>query len=159
MLQRISVTILLAWLAIFASEPTRAEFKLLNPHSQTRVERIEKFVAADAFKEGNRISGRELTVIGWNFREHFLGVVEENVPEATLIGWTLLYTAGGTALLGALGGEQRAPLSFLGHCYRLMEMGENGPSHVDWQSNFAYLRSPIDHRLWAEHELRVKVST
>lgn len=151
MLQRISVTILLAWLAIFASEPTRAEFKLLNPHSQTRVERIEKFVAADAFKEGNRIGGRELTAIGWNFREHFLGVVEENVSEATLIGWTLLYTAGDTALLGALGGEQRAPLSFLGHCYRLMEMGENGPSHVDWQSNFAYLRSPIDHRLWAIH--------
>jgi hypothetical protein len=151
MLQRISVTILLAWLAIFASEPTGAEFKLLNAHSQTRVERIEKFVAADAFKEGNRIGGRELTAIGWNFRVHFLGVVEQNVPETNLIGWTLLYAAGDTSLIGALGGEQRAPLSFLGHSYRLMELGENGPSHVDWRSNFAYLRSSIDHRLWAIH--------
>jgi hypothetical protein len=32
-----------------------------------------------------------------------------------------------------------------------MDLAENGPSHVDWQSNFAYLRSPIDHRLWAIH--------
>jgi hypothetical protein len=32
-----------------------------------------------------------------------------------------------------------------------MEMGEQGPSHVDWRSNFAYVRAPIDRRLWAVH--------
>jgi hypothetical protein len=151
MFQRISATIWLAWLVIFAAVPTGAEFKLLSPHSQTRVERIEKFVAADAFKEGNRICGRELTAIGWNFREHFLGVVERNVPETTLNGWTLLHSAGDASLISALGGEQKAPLSFLGYIYRLMELGESGPSHVDWRSNFAYVRSPIDQKLWAIH--------
>jgi hypothetical protein len=151
MFQRISVIFLLAWVAISASEATGAEFKRLNPHSQTRVERIEKFVAADVFVEGKRIGGRQLTAIGLNFKEHFLGVVEQDVPEATLIGWTLLYTSEDKSLIGELGGEQKAPLSFLGHCYRLMDLAQNGPSHVDWQSNFAYLRSPIDHRLWAIH--------
>lgn len=150
MLQRISVTIWLAWLVIFAVMPTRAEFKLLSPHSQTKLERIEKFVAADVFKEGNMIGGRELTAIGRNFSEHFLGVVEPNVPETTLKGWTLLHYADDVSLIGALGGEQKASLS-LGHIYHLMEMGENGPSHVNWQSNFAYVRSPIDQRLWAIH--------
>jgi hypothetical protein len=151
MLQLTSAFIWLAWLVICGTAPTGAEFKLLNPHSQTKVGRIEKFVAADAFKEGNRIGGYTLTAIGWNFRDHFLAVVEQNVPEATLKGWTLLYTAEDTSIIEALGGEQKAPLSFLGYVYRLMEMGENGPSHVDWRSNFAYVRSPIDHRLWAIH--------
>jgi hypothetical protein len=32
-----------------------------------------------------------------------------------------------------------------------MEMGEEGPGHTDWRSNFAYVRSPIDGRLWAVH--------
>ena len=150
-LQLLSSSIWLAWLVIFVPVPTRAGFKLLQPHSQTKVERIDKFVAADAFKEGNRIGGRTLNAIGLNFREHFLGVVEQNVPEATLKGWTLLYDADDTSLIDALGGERNAAALFLGHIYSLMEMGENGPSHVDWRSNFAYVRSPIDHRLWAVH--------
>jgi len=150
MLQKISAAIWLAWLVIFAVEPTRAELKLLSPHSLTKLERIEKFVAADVFKEGNMIGSRELTAIGWNFIEYFLGVVEPHVPETALKGWTLLHYAGDVSLISALGGEQKASLS-LGHIYRLMEMGENGPSHVDWQSNFAYVRSPVDQRMWAIH--------
>jgi len=150
MLQQKSAAIWLAGLVIFTVQPTKAQFKLLSPHSQTKVERIEKFVCADAFKEGNKIGGRELTAVGWFFTQHFLGVVEENVPEADLKAWTLLYDAEDVSLIRALGGEQKATLS-LGQIYRLMAMGENGPSHVDWQSNFAYVRSPIDQKLWAIH--------
>ena len=149
MLQRVSATFL-AWLVIFAVKPTRAEFKLLSPHSQTKLERIEKFAAADVFKEGNMIGSRELTAIGWYFREHFLGLVQTNVPATALKGWTLLHYADDVSIISAMGGEQKASLS-LAHIYHLMEMGENGPSHVDWQSNFAYVRSPIDQRLWAIH--------
>ena len=32
-----------------------------------------------------------------------------------------------------------------------MEMGDNGPSDTDGRGNFAYVRSPIDGRLWAVH--------
>jgi len=32
-----------------------------------------------------------------------------------------------------------------------MELGNKGPSHLDWRSNFAYMRSPVDGRMWAVH--------
>ena len=149
--QLASAFVWLTWLVTFVTVPARAAFKLLNLHSQMKVERIEKFVAADSFREGNRIGGHTLTAVGWYFKDHFLAVVEENIPETTLQGWTLLHAAGDTSIIEALGGETKAPLSSLGHVYRLMEMSRNGPSHVDWRSNFAYLRSPVDRRLWAIH--------
>lgn len=131
--------------------PPRGEFKLLNPYSRTTATPIEEFVSADAFREGNRIGGYTLTAIGMNFSDHFLAIVERNVPEVTLKGWTLLHTAGDTSIIESLGGEKNAPLSFLAYVYHLMETGEDGPCHVNWQSNFAYLRSPINRRLWAIH--------
>jgi hypothetical protein len=58
---------------------------------------------------------------------------------------------GDKSLVKNLGGEQEAALSFLAYIHRLMEMGEAGPGHTDWRSNIAYVRSPIDKRLWAVH--------
>jgi hypothetical protein len=130
---------------------TGREFKLLDPHSETKVERVEKFVAAEVFKAGSRIGGRTLGAVGWNFAEHFLGTVEENVPEASLKGWTLLYTASDKSLIEALGGEEITSVPFLAYVHRVMDAGDRGPSHLDWRSNFAYVRSPIDRRLWAVH--------
>jgi hypothetical protein len=127
------------------------EFKLLDLHSETRVEGIQKFVAADAFKVGNKIGGRTLSAVGWGFAEHFLGVVEEDAPAATLKGWNLLYTAGDKSLIEVLAGEDKAAVLFLAYIYSVMAMGESGPCHLDWRSNFAYVRSPIDRRLWAVH--------
>jgi len=130
---------------------TGREFKLLDPHSETKVEGAERFVAAEAFKVGNRIGSRTLSAVGLNFAQHFLGIVEENVLETSLKGWTLLYTAGDKSFIDLLGGEEKAAVPFLTYIHRIMEMGEGGPSHLDWQSNFAYLRSPVDRRLWAVH--------
>lgn len=130
--------------------PTRFKFKLQS-HSETKVGPIERFISADVFGEGNRIGGSVLTATGWNFCHHFLAVVEQDVPGTKLKGWTLLSAAGDMSIIESLGGEQRASMSSLAHVYQLMEMGENGPSHVDWQSNFAYVRSPIDKKLWAVH--------
>ena len=128
-----------------------AEFKLLDPVKETKIGRIEKFVAAEAFRIGSRIGGRTLSAIGLNFTQHFLGVVETDVPAISLRGWTLLYTTGDKSLIKALGGEQEAAVPFLAYVHRLMEMGEEGAGHTDWRSNFAYMRSPIDGRLWAVH--------
>jgi hypothetical protein len=126
------------------------EFQLLEPHSETRVFRIETFVAADAFKIGSTIGGRILSAVGRNFSEHFLAVVEKNVPEVQVYGRSLLYSAGDKALIDASGGE-RGVMRFLAHIHHLMELGEMGPCHLDWRSNFAYVRSPVDGRLWALH--------
>lgn len=127
------------------------ELKLLDPHSEIKIEHIDKFVAAEAFKEVSRIGTRTLSSVGWNFTEHFLGVVEENVPEVSLKGWTLRYSADDRSLINILGGEEKATVSRLTYVYRLMEMGETGPSHLDGRSNVAYVRSPIDRKLWAVH--------
>jgi hypothetical protein len=139
------------FLLISAAEPARAEFKLLDRLEDTRIESIERFVAAEAFKIGTEIGGRTLSAVGLNFAQHFLGVVERDVPAVSLMGWVLRYTTGDKSLVEALGGEREAALSFLAYIHRLMEMGEGGPSHTDWRSNIAYVRSPIDQRLWAVH--------
>jgi hypothetical protein len=128
-----------------------AESELLDPVAETRIGRIETFIAADAFKIGSRIGGRTLSAIGLNFSQHFLGVVERDVRSASLSGWSLRYTTGDTSLIKALGGEGEAAMSFLAHLHRVMDMGDDGPSHTDWQGNFAYVRSPVDQRLWAVH--------
>jgi hypothetical protein len=128
-----------------------SEFKLLDPVKATKIGRVEKFVAAEAFRIGSKIGGRTLSAIGLNFTQHFLGVVETDVPEISLSGWTLLYTTGDKSLIKALGGEQETAVPFLAYVHRLMELGEEGVGHTDWRSNFAYVRSPIDGRLWAVH--------
>lgn len=127
-----------------------SEFRLLERHSETRIDRIETFVAKEAFKVGGRIGGRTLSAIGWTFADQFLGVVERHVPEAQVNGWTLLYTAGDKSLTEASGGEEGIVTS-IAHFHRLMELGDRGPSHLDWRSNFAYVRSSVDGRVWAVH--------
>jgi hypothetical protein len=138
-------------LLLLAADPASAEFKLLDRLEDTRIERVEKFVAAEAFKTGTKIGGRTLSAVGLNFAQHFLGVVEPDVPAVSLSGWNLRYTTGDRSLIKALGGEQEAALPFLACIHRLMEMGEAGAARTDWRSNFAYVRSPIDRRLWAVH--------
>lgn len=126
------------------------EFQLLEQFAEAKLDRIDRFVAADTFKLGRSIGGRRLSAIGWNFAEHFLGVVEENVPPVALKVWSLQLTIGDVALVRRLGGENGAAITSIGHIYRLMEMGD-GPSHTDGRSNIAYVRSIIDQRIWAVH--------
>jgi hypothetical protein len=137
-------------LALGVGSARAADFKLIEPIAMASVERVDRFVAADAFKTGHRIGGRTLSAVGWNFAAHFLKVVEDNVPPATLRVWRLVFTAGDAALVRQLGGENRARVTSMAQIYRLMNMSD-GPSHADGRSNIAYVRSPIDQRLWAVH--------
>jgi hypothetical protein len=138
-------------LLLLAADPAKADFELLERLQDTRIAPIERFVVAEAFKAGTKIGGRTLSAIGLNFTEHFQGVVERDVPAGFLSGWTLRYTTGDKSLMKALGGERHAALPFLAHIHRLMELGKAGAGHTDWRSNFAYVRSPVDKRLWAVH--------
>ena len=115
------------------------------------MEGSERFIAADAFKIGSTIGGRTLSAVGLSFAKHFLGVVESGVPPISLDIWTLKYTAGDTSLVKALGGERSAAVAFLAHIHRVMAMGSEGAGHTDWRSNFAYMRSSVDGRLWSVH--------
>ena len=140
----------LCCLILLAAGAPRGEFRPLESHSETRIPRIETFVAAEEFKIGNAIGGRMLGAVGWNFAEHFLGVVEHNIPESQANAWTLLYTTGDKSLIEASGGEGSI-VRFLPHIHHFLVLGGKGPSHLDGRSNFAYVRSDMDGRLWAVH--------
>jgi len=137
-------------LVLCASPAQTAGLRPITPIATVSLERIDCFVAADAFKPGNKIGGRTLSAVGWSFAEHFLGVVENDVPATTLEVWSLEYTMGDASLVRWLGGEARAAVASIAHIHRLMEVSD-GPSHTDGRSNIAYVRSPIDRRLWAVH--------
>lgn len=147
----IAILVCLAPLAHRFQHASAREFRLLEPLTETKIEHIEKFTAAESFKIGNRIGGRTLSSVGLNFAAHFLGVVEKDVPAASVRSWALRYTIGDRSLINALGGEEEVARSSLAYIHRVMGMGDEGPSHTDWRSNFAYVRSPIDRRLWAVH--------
>lgn len=123
---------------------------LMELHSRTRIGPVDLLVAADAFQVGNRIGGRILSAVGWNFAKHFLSIVERNASEIQVRAWTLLYTAGDRSLIEASGGEE-AMFGSIAYVHRIMELDDEGPSHLDWRSNFTYARSPLDGRLWALH--------
>ena len=123
---------------------------LVEQHSRTRVGPTDLFAAADAFQVGKSMGGRILSAVGWSFAEHFLPIVEREVSEAHVSGWTLLYTAGDESLIKATGGQD-VELGSIAYVHCIMDLGEKGPSHLDWRSNFAYARSPVDGRLWAVH--------
>ncbi len=140
----------LAFLALGFGSAWAAGLKLLEPIAEVSGERVDRFVAADAFMVGRTIGGRTLSAVGWSFADRFLGVVENDVPATTIKVWNLQYTMGDAAIIRSLGGEARAAFASIAHIHRLMEASE-GPSHTDGRSNIAYVRSPIDQRLWAVH--------
>jgi len=121
-----------------------ADTRLLDQIHTIRASGLESFVAAERFGIGCIIGGRRLSAVGFNFKQHFSSLVEVEVPAASLAVWNLRYTMGDAALL-------KEPASRLAHVYGVMEMGDASAGHSDWRSNFAYVRSPVDHRLWAVH--------
>jgi hypothetical protein len=58
---------------------------------------------------------------------------------------------GDASLLKVLGAADGAGVSHLAHVHSIMEMGGDSGGHTDWRSNFAYVRSPLDGRIWALH--------
>ena len=127
-----------------------AELRPITPIATVSVGRMDRFVAGDIFKPGQRIGGRRLSAVSWSFAEHFLGVIEDKVPAATLKVWSLGYTMGDVSLLRSLGGEARAAVASIAHIHDLME-ADDFASNTDGRSNIAYVRSPVDQRLWAVH--------
>ena len=127
-----------------------AEDRFLERIHTQRIAAIEGFVATERFRVGNIIGGRRLGSVGFNFAEHFLGQMEGRAPAALLATTELRFTMGDTSLIRMLDAD-KVPVAHLAHVYAVMEMGESGASHTDWRSNIAYLRSPVNRRLWAVH--------
>jgi hypothetical protein len=129
----------------FAENPGR-----LAIHDTVEISHCERFSASEQFTVGRPIGDRTLGSVGFNFAKLFLTSNETDAHPSKLQAWTLRYSADDPSLIARLGGEERAVVP-LCSIYRLMEMGGRGGSHTDARSNFAYARSPADHRLMAIH--------
>lgn len=150
-MRHLSTALCAFFLSTFCAQQATADPKLIELKSETPIEGIGRFSAGQAFTPGSRIGGRVLRLVSLNFAQHFLGVEESNVPPTSLAAWDLRYTMSDKSLLKALGHAPQAALPFLAYVHRVMDMGEKGPSHGTWRSNFAFVRSPVDQRLWAVH--------
>jgi hypothetical protein len=126
---------------------------LLDQVATLSLSRKETFVVAEAFKEGGKIGGRMLSSIGWNFSKHFLSVTEHHVRETQITVWALLHTAGDKWILETLKGQPDGGTCSLANIHNLMTLGEKASNHLDGQSNFAYVSSPVNRQLWAVHWL------
>jgi hypothetical protein len=126
------------------------EFRRLVVHDTVETSRCEDFVAADEFAVSKVMGDRALASVGFNFARLYLNETAADAGAVTLHAWTLRYSADGGWLIKHLGGEETAQVS-LCSIYRLMEVGGNGGSHTDSQSNFAFARSTVDGRLMAIH--------
>ena len=111
----------------------------------------DTFAVADVFKEGSKIGGQSVSAIGWSFSKHFFGVIERHVRQTQIVAWTLLYSADDKWILETLDEQQAAGSCALANIHSLMALGEKAFNHLDGQSNFAYVRSPVDRQLWAVH--------
>jgi hypothetical protein len=143
---------LLCCLLFPANPGSAADLQVLEPHGQAEIGGLERFVAAEAFKTGNRIGDRVLGVVGLSFEKHFLSVVETHMQPASLQVWTLRYSADDALLISLIQGQRALTLQ-LSAIHRLMELGRNAGSHTDGRSNFAYVRASADGGLWAIHWL------
>jgi len=89
----------------------------------------ERLNAAEAFAVGNHADGVRIYSVDRNFREHFLGKTEEDVPEVTVAAYELMDDSRDPAIITALGGEEYAELT-LAHVRELMrrtQAGEKSP--------------------------------
>jgi hypothetical protein len=85
------------------------------------------------------------------FAQHFLGVVEKDIPATRVNTWNLMYTARDEWLIEESSAQRESNQCFMAQIFRLMELADSGICHVDGQSNFSYMRSPVDRKLWAVH--------
>ena len=131
-------------MACLGTGASTADSRLMDQIHITRVPGFVSFVAAEHFVVGSIIGGRRLGSVGFNFKQHFLEAIDTGVPTASVAVWNLRYAIGDASLA-------KMRVVRLAHVYALMVMGSASAGHTDWRSNFAYVRSPLDHRLWALH--------
>ena len=127
---------------------------LLEQRALLRLPREQTFVVAEVFKVGRKIGEPH---VEWQlagvFPSIFLASPKSTFQETPIAAWTLLYTAGDKWILEALDGQPNGGACTLANIHNLMTLGEKASNHLDGQSNFAYVSSPVDRRLWGVHWL------
>lgn len=108
----------------------------------------ERFDAAKAFAEGEHADGVRIAYMNSTFRTHFLGKIEESVPEVWVAAHGLTANSRDPAILTALGGEERVELQ-LAHLRELMRRTQADEERsLKPGPNTCYVRGE-DGTLWA----------
>ena len=108
-----------------------------------------RFIARDHFKvDISPEAPVQIAYLGDNFKNHFLGKVEENVPEARVRIHRLIRPSLDAPIVAALGEKHEA---FLAHLHQLLlrqPKGEQGDLLTDGYANIFYVRD-AGNTLWA----------
>lgn len=118
---------------------------LLKLVTYVEVSGSNKFVAADNFKIGNA----GVTYLGEDFKTNFLGKVEENVTDATLVIHQLEKASPDKDILSELGNNRKE--TFLAYLFELLKKqseGETGRLLTNGHVNIFYIRDAKGN-LWA----------
>lgn len=128
---------------------------LLKFVGSVKLKGVRRFSVAENFREGNIVGGRSIGWIGPNFRKHYYGLVEEDVPARTAYIWELIQNAldetveKKTGIIDVLGGKDDPKTqTYLAHMFQMMELGEKGRGRLDGYANLGYKISPKDGKLW-----------
>jgi len=114
---------------------------LLMPVASKTATAVTTFVVAEYFKtDTSKKAKLKIMALGNDFREQFLGKVEENIPARTLIVTELQEHCRSQDILALLG--ERAETA-LAHIFELLcdqRNGETGALNVDGRVNVVYAR-------------------
>ncbi len=127
-----------------------APMRLLDAQSRILLDIAPNFSAADAFRPGHVIGARKLALTTFNFERLFGSANEFSYAPAAIASWSLRFHAGDEWLRDELQRTNFGTPLMLAHVHALMSLQGN-LCRVDGGSNFAYVRSQRDGRIWAIH--------
>ena len=114
---------------------------LLMPVTSKTAKAIATFVVTEYFKMDSSKKARcKIMALGNDFRENFLGKVEENIPARTLVVSELQEHSRSQDILALLGDRAETALA---HVFELLcdqRNGETGALNADGRGNVVYAR-------------------
>jgi hypothetical protein len=143
-------SILVPAFARLGSDLPLVDFALLEPITIVQCSAIESFKVAEKFASGTH-DGVAIGYLGDNFKEHFLGKSETNVPAQQLRVHRLCKNLKDSAIIAELGGEQSVETSLATMWELMKKQGQGQMGDLLVTSNYANIFYIRDNNgvLWA----------
>jgi hypothetical protein len=136
-------------LVVVKNTTEKAKEKLLEFVASFKVAGAEKFVAKQHFKKDT--SDTAIVKISWlgdDFKTNFLGLTEENVPEADLKVQKLLKGSRDPGIIVELGDNYTVSLAHVWNAMALQPKGEDGNLLTNGWANIFYV-ADVNGVVWA----------
>lgn len=103
--------------------------KLLRFVRTVSLPAVDKFIAAEKFREGETVAGIKVAWLGENFKTNFLTKVEKSVPALEMREHGLVTPSRDPAIITEFGGEEQVE-SFLAHFWEFLKTADRNLRHV-----------------------------